>query len=195
MRNWEAGRGKVRDRQSGDRNVGKFGVVRWSRKGEFGKTGVDGQTRCGTAVIRWAEWKVRPKNFGVVEFQVGNSLGRESAGFTGRRNGENRGVGGGILRGNREGVWEGDETEKSGKGVDWVDSAEASGWQEFRKVRLEGKTSASRELGEGSEMAGQGKFTTNWSRRGGSHRAGRCIGGERNGEREEGKSRRWRGVS
>ena len=69
--------------------------------GEFGKAGVDGQTRCGTAAIRRAEWKVRPKNFGVVEFQVGNSLGRESAGFTGRRNGENRGIGGGILRGNR----------------------------------------------------------------------------------------------
>ena len=75
--------GKVRDRQSGDGNVGKFGVVRWSRKGKFGKAGVDGQTHCRTAVIRWAEWKVRPKNFGVVEFQVGNSLGRESAGFTG----------------------------------------------------------------------------------------------------------------
>ena len=34
MREWKAGWGKVRDRQSGDGNVGKFGVVRWSRKGE-----------------------------------------------------------------------------------------------------------------------------------------------------------------
>ena len=39
---------------------------------------------------------------------------------------------------------------KIGEGVDWIGSAEASGWQEFRKVRLEGKTSASRELGEES---------------------------------------------
>ena len=35
----------------------------------------------------------------------------------GRRNGENRGVGGGILRGNREGAWEGKKRKNRGGGL------------------------------------------------------------------------------
>ena len=79
---------------------------------KFGKAGVDGRTRCEMTAVRRAEWKVRPVNFGVVEFQVGKSVGWENAGFTGRCNGENHGVGGGIPRGNREEAW---DLRKEGK--------------------------------------------------------------------------------
>ena len=108
---------------------------------------------------------------------------------------ERRSGGGRVLHGGktggRWGGFRGSGKDGSCVGIVGPGFRGISGWVRKGKLRCSaGETGGQVWTGNWGrgEMAGQGKFTMNWSRRGGNRRAGRCIGGERNGEREEGKS-------